>query len=327
MVIRLQLVLKALEELGTSLLNEDAPLLVLKFIFHIVESHSSIDTPAVEPELPKESHASLRLSDLRLIDETSQPSSQLDGLADDLAPSTSFDNELQTTALTLLIAVLESKSIFSSEEIAILKLIDPRLGQFVQNDGPSTIKILSRQAKMILRIQIMQDLMPVAPSESVDPLAPSRVKYQEALRLLKDSILPVRAQGLVLLRTLVQNGSTTDAALYPAILDIFFRTLEDTDSFLYLNAINGLGAMADIEGRKVYQRMIQGYTFAAIHSSAKEQQEQLDKKLRIGEALEQVVRTAGTTVAAYCELAACSTLHLMNPFDSDHAGSTLDVCF
>ena len=84
--------------------------------------------------------------------------------------------------------------------------------------------------------------------------------YQKALKLLQDPLLPVRAHGLLLLRQLVSARRTSsdgsaepalDRALIPGILSIFMQSIQDEDSYMFLNAVQGLSAMVDGYGKDV----------------------------------------------------------------------------
>lgn len=143
-----------------------------------------------------------------------------------------------------------------------------------------------------------------------DPFASSRAVYQEALKLLQDPLLPVRAQGLAQLRSLISTREdflSTDPALLPAVLDILVQALEDEDSFLYLSAIQGLSAMADVYGRQIVQRLVEVYVGGRAEKGRREVgagekgRRELDKRLRMGEALVQVVQRAGEALAVFGE--------------------------
>lgn len=152
--------------------------------------------------------------------------------------------------------------------------------------------------------------------------------YQEALKLVQDPILPVRAHGLLMLRQLIVPPRPTaavinstsgkpvpvsslrtpsaptdhdvDPALIPAILDVFMQSVQDDDSFVFLNAVQGLSAMVDRLGRSILIRLMDVYAGGEgfnIHSSMSKTA--LDKRLRVGEALGQVVRRCGDALPAY----------------------------
>lgn len=137
----------------------------------------------------------------------------------------------------------------------------------------------------------------------------AQITYQKALKLLQDPILPVRAHGLLLLRQLVSSprsrnaeeaSSTVDPALVPAILSIFLQAIQDEDSYIFLNAVKGLAAMADIFGKEVLRGLIADFTNKTIGPHAVTMtQPDLDTKTRIGEALQQVIRRCGSALGLY----------------------------
>lgn len=94
----------------------------------------------------------------------------------------------------------------------------------------------------------------------------------------------------------------------PALVDIFVQSLEEEDSFLYLNAIQGLSALADGYGKEVVRRLVKVYLGGKAGSgemkevgSGEKGRRELDKRLRMGEALVQVVQRAGEALAVFGE--------------------------
>jgi hypothetical protein len=138
----------------------------------------------------------------------------------------------------------------------------------------------------------------------------SRETYQEALRLLQDPLLPVRAHGLALLRHLLAydqsaaaaaaENATLDPALVPAILDIFLQSVQEEDSYIFLNAIQGLRVMAEKYGRDVFLGLLRIYTGNTGDTSDLSRPE-LDLRLRIGEAISEVLRHTGPSLNNYGE--------------------------
>lgn len=137
--------------------------------------------------------------------------------------------------------------------------------------------------------------------------------YQKALKLLQDPLLPVRAHGLLLLRQLVSSrqtpdesggiaGPTIDRALIPGIMSIFLQSLQDDDSYIFLNAVQGLSAMVDGFGKEVLSSLIDAYTTGldGIGASNVSQQD-VDVRTRIGETLGQVIRRCGSALPKYSE--------------------------
>ena len=146
--------------------------------------------------------------------------------------------------------------------------------------------------------------------------------YQKALKLLQDPLLPVRAHGLLLLRNLVssrrapaERGSmrlgepALDRALVPGILSIFLQSVQDDDSYMYLNAVQGLSAMVDGYGKDVLRGLVRTYCEGAdeVGKGGVMTKQEVDTRTRVGEALGQVVRRCGDALPAY---GGCSILYV-----------------
>lgn len=108
---------------------------------------------------------------------------------------------------------------------------------------------------------------------------------------MQDPILPVRAHGLVLLRDLVLSKEY-EPALTPGIMEVYMGSIQDKDSYIYLNAVKGLAAMADALGKDIFRTLVRMYRTGNVEL------DNLDKRLRIGEALGMVIRSAGKAFVA-----------------------------
>ncbi|CAG7848566.1 SubName: Full=Uncharacterized protein {ECO:0000313/EMBL:CCA66523.1} [Serendipita indica DSM 11827] len=120
----------------------------------------------------------------------------------------------------------------------------------------------------------------------------SQKMYQEALAMLQDPLLPVRAQGLATLRRLIEGLARHGT-----------RSSEPSneDSFIFLNAVQGLIAMAQQYGRDVFKRLIAIYGIER-HTIGIMTRQELDVKLRVGEALAEVVGKTGESMGGYADL-------------------------
>ena len=135
--------------------------------------------------------------------------------------------------------------------------------------------------------------------------------YQRALTLLQDPLLPVRAHGLLLLRQLATAKTPSpkdptkfvaalDPALVPAVLSIFLQSIQDEDSYVFLNAVQGLAAMVEGFGKEVLRGLVADYVrgLDGVGTGTLDQGE-VDVKVRIGEALGQVVKRCGESLPSY----------------------------
>lgn len=229
------------------------------------------------------------------------------------------EEELVTTALSLLLSLLESDTALSTETQPMLVVIADKIESLLDSQSDE-VRSLAKEAKLVLmaRRNSLRGTPPSTESKSATSETSSKAlayveaqeTYQEALKLLQDPILPVRAHGLVLLRRLVsddpksggQNISTFDPALIPAILDIFLHAVQDEESYLYLNAVQGLAALASSGGGQAVSRLVSIYVgrddgLACQEVPARE----VEKRLRVGEALLQVIQRCGDAMAAYID--------------------------
>ena len=178
-----------------------------------------------------------------------------------------------------------------------------------------SLRPLAREARMVLTARLASTSSslesPSSKKSGVDNDEDPKTVYQKALTLLQDPLLPVRAHGLLLLRQLASSKAPSpkdptkltpvlDPALVPGILSIFLQSIQDEDSYIYLNAVQGLAAMVDGFGREVLKGLVADYVkgLDGVGAGALDQGE-VDMRVRIGEALGQVVRRCGEALPSY----------------------------
>lgn len=83
-------------------------------------------------------------------------------------------------------------------------------------------------------------------------------------------------------------------------MDIFLSAIRDDDSFMYLNAVKGLSSLVDGLGREVMASITLAYV-EGFERITELKPDELDRRLRLGEALQQSIRRAGTALSAYGE--------------------------
>jgi hypothetical protein len=181
----------------------------------------------------------------------------------------------------------------------IFSLLEPFTG-----DASESIRGLAREARMVMTARLASSSTSWSAPRRREAEDPQEI-YQKALKLLQDPILPVRAHGLLLLRQLVSSRPrastpTTDAALVPAIMSIFMQSVQDDDSYIFLNAVQGLSAMVDAFGKDVLGNLLETYTRNLSASSVGTlSKQEVDAKVRVGEALGQVIRRCGDALSVY----------------------------
>lgn len=178
--------------------------------------------------------------------------------------------------------------------------------------GSSVLRPLAREARLVITARLAQSSAGSTSNrrKRSDEDNTAQETYQKALKLLQDPILPVRAHGLLLLRELVQNsaspstegghGKQLNRALVPSILSIFLQAVQDEDSYMFLNAVQGLAALADVLGREIIQALVVDYAGGLGGLGAGNlTQHDMDVRTRIGEALAAVIKKCGSTLGVY----------------------------
>ena len=177
-----------------------------------------------------------------------------------------------------------------------------------------SLRPLAREARMVLTARLASTSSPSESSSKksdVNNDEDPKAVYQKALTLLQDPLLPIRAHGLLLLRQLASSKSPSpedltrltpalDPALVPGVLSIFLQSIQDEDSYIFLNAVQGLAAMVEGFGKEVLRGLVADYVkgLDGVGAGALDQGE-VDMRVRIGEALGQVVRRCGEALPSY----------------------------
>lgn len=319
----------------SSIFNE--PDHVLSFVLHALESSVAPVTRS-SSQAQMKGHSGLSMDDLRIISDDGDEVGDEDTVQDDGDPQDSDDEdvevpgvgkvqpdeEMTATALNLLLSILEGNkpptvplhalttSTIANPDIStmntpLLTSILPHVGRLSAHTS-DTLRRLAREARMVLTVReasssISSSSRHRASADHVNKTV--QQTYQKALKLLQDPILPVRAHGLLLLRRLVShnNDSVTVEVVRPlvsAILDIFLQSVQDDDSYVFLNAVQGLSALVDGHGLEVLRSLVRVYTSGLQGSgSGAMEKTELDVKVRVGEALGQIIRRYGDALPIY----------------------------
>ncbi|KAI5893359.1 ARM repeat-containing protein [Schizophyllum commune H4-8] len=287
---------------------------ILAFIKHTLESlDADKDKPSERLDVPDEQLETLRIvpSMNEEDDDAADSDDEHEG-----ANTVSPDDEMLETTVNLLLSILEANEDLSARTDPILNdifvLLEP-----LSMTGSDAIRPLAREARVVMtaRLASTSGASTSSKSSKKGDAEDAQETYQKALKLLQDPIMPVRAHGLLLLRQLVSPGGgkrttgvdarapTIDRALLPAILSIFLQCVQDDDSYLYLNALQGLAAMVDSFGKEVLRGLLNDYSgkLDGLQTSTMTQQD-LDVRIRVGEALGLVIKRCGEALGIYVDM-------------------------
>ncbi|KAJ7700055.1 hypothetical protein B0H17DRAFT_276446 [Mycena rosella] len=278
------------------------PAHMLSFIKHALESRGpEPETKTPRNPLPYE-------LDLKEPDDEGDSDDDTPG-ADIIGP----DDEMVETSVNLLLAVLEANDDLSARTAPVLNEIFSLLEPLSLTGSPD-IQPLAREARMVITARLASTSSPRKSAREGDD---TQETYQKALKLLQDPILPVRAHGLLLLRQLVspqqsQGAQISDPALIPAILSIFLQSVQDDDSYMFLNAVQGLAAMVDTYGKDVLRGLVKEYGQGLDGLGASNiTQHNMDIRIRIGEALASVIKRCGSALPAFVDLLVPPLFHVV----------------
>ncbi|KAG6854762.1 hypothetical protein C0991_001189 [Blastosporella zonata] len=272
------------------------PTHLLSFIRHVLEPQLTAPHKARERHQDSNSRVNLKIhaeQEGELSDE---------GDSDDDTPGAeiiTIEGEMIETSLNLLLSILEANEDLSARNVPLLNDIFSLLEPLAR-EGSEIVRPLAREARMVMTARLASTSSGKSTLRSQDEETAHDI-YQKSLKLLQDPILPVRAHGLLLLRQLVtpstpdlKDPKLNDDALVPAILSIFLQSVQDDDSYMFLNAVQGLAAMVDRFGKDVLIMLVKEYAGGLDGLGASNlTQRDLDTRTRVGEALAAVIRRCG----------------------------------
>lgn len=258
---------------------------ILALVDQLLEEFVENDTR--RSQRPSPGIASVSLQELGTIFDHNKFQSQQRAGELDVGTETEDDRaEIVSVALSLVSAILSSPDFVGTPKSTNLFSRMRSSLIYISSSKSSVSAPLSTAASNIASLLDIQEssLNPSASASHPDPHLDDRRIYSLALTYLSDSVVPVRAQGLSLLTTLISSRSP--------ILDIFSTSvlllslLQDEDEYIYLNAIKSLSLLAQHHPRTVVNMLAERYL-------DREEEMGLDRRLKIGEALLRTVEGLG----------------------------------
>ncbi|KIJ57123.1 hypothetical protein M422DRAFT_238692 [Sphaerobolus stellatus SS14] len=346
----LQLVLQMQTQLSSSVLSQ--PEHVLSFVKHALDAAPK-SAPLQKPSQPLK--RGLGLEDLRIVEQVEEDAAgdsddededlmDLDSVAEGGITGGGKD-EMVVTAVTLLLSILEGHPNITSATAPILNDILNSLGSITVGEASPTVRQLAREARLVLTARTAS-ASAAARSRTAPKPESAQAIYQKALKLLQDPIIPVRAHGLQLLRDLLsrptkvrsrslksmelddEETETLDVALLPGILSIFLQSIQDEESYIFLNAVQGLAAMVDGYGKEVLRSLMDTYLVGTgvggsgvtTGGGGAMKKEEMDTRVKVGEAISVVVKKCGDALGVYVDVLIPPLLTIIR---SSHLPTTL----
>ncbi|KAF9905275.1 hypothetical protein EC991_001874 [Linnemannia zychae] len=223
------------------------------------------------------------------------------------------DMEILSLVLTLLSAILTENEQLSQQDKHLLALTLVHLKQLA--DHPLIeIRRIAHDLQTLIPTRLSDASSSGSDTNKKTEMEIEMEKYASALAALQDSLLPVRAHGLHILREMIlaksivltraTGGDEAERELDHA-LDIFVQHVQEPDSFIYLNAVKGLAALTDAHGPLILKKLMNIY-------SNENGRQTLETRLRVGEALVQTVQRCGEALGGYVEALLPGLYKVMN---------------
>ncbi|KAJ2614866.1 hypothetical protein H4S08_001518 [Coemansia sp. RSA 1365] len=210
---------------------------------------------------------------------------------------------------------------WDSGSLQVLRLIQDKVRQLGSNSN--TVYMVSQLANQVkLQTAMILALHPSQPehssdksTEGTDRTDPETERFNNALRDSYSELVPIKAHGIIELRNMVISKSTAlhSTERMEAVISVFVKMVQEADSFLYLNAIRGLSALADHHGHRFIPQLVDMYTDSTFT---------IDQRLRIGESLQQSIVRAGEMLGDYSEHIVPNLLNNIRATDTNNDNYT-----
>ena len=209
--------------------------------------------------------------------------------------------EEASIALSLLNLVLASPNFRETPEVkVVLETITPSLNLIARKPDLS-IATTAQNLLMLLKFRNDMDESEEPTIRTIDKHLEDRKTYSLALSYLTsmESPPPVRVQGLELVSGLIQKSSPV--VDIPAIVVLFASLLQDGDEYIYLRVIKSFIELSQKHPRAVMKDLIDRYVDINEDS-------ELDRRLRLGEALLQVIQGSSSSFSGEIAGTVCEGL-------------------
>ncbi|KAI8068543.1 hypothetical protein BC940DRAFT_367058 [Gongronella butleri] len=301
----LQLIMSMADSLGPDILGK--PIQILAFANNTVLGQlERMDRLQKPPAQASPSSSGSLFAELGNIVSDEQRE-MMDDMDDDTFTA---EDELESLllAINLIRAVIHENEDLDQEAIQSLSSLLPSLKRLEKISGEMLEDQVHEVILAITAVLSSRDMDRVADGGQ---LAESKKKYREAMKALQDELLPVRAHGIGILKEMVlaKDPLVSSGQALDDLLDLFIRLIQDDDSYIYMNAIKGLAALTDMHGNRIIEKL--GRVYANDN-------EKMDHRLRVGEALMQTIQRCGDTLGKYIQA-------LIKPLEKVLASRQVDV--
>ncbi|TYJ55727.1 hypothetical protein B9479_003635 [Cryptococcus floricola] len=283
-MLHLQLTMELMTHLGAELFTE--PEQLLEWIEQTLADQADRLEQEDQEEEEEEGGAKSLIQEVKSIEQKKGRTEKEDDAAD--------GNRGLIELACQLLASQEVKAAVSQKSLPILLPIVAHLDLISKLSPSSSTRSLAHEASLLLLSH-----QTTIPSSAITQKSVKET-IDKALELVQDSTVPVRAHGLSMLQDVVFDPAY-DTAYTPLILNTFMTHIEDDDSFVYLSAVKGLSSMVDALGGEVFSALMAAYEVMAKRLKKLTDADDIDKMLRLAEAVDQVIEKTGDALGIYAD--------------------------
>ncbi len=206
--------------------------------------------------------------------------------------STENDFEMITMGLGILSTIIcGSIPVRTAEEEHALTDIQPILKRLATGHTNEQVSEMCATANLGIEAKQYRQYADAPPELTEEEQTEMRLRA--ILNDLKDPLLPVRGHGITSLQALVlEKGNSTVRKYMKNILRIFQTQLKDSDSYVYLAAIRGLSAMADVFPDEI---------IPIITDSFEDQKMPCAERVKLGESMVEIIARCGELLPKYAQ--------------------------
>ncbi|KAK2754842.1 hypothetical protein FQN54_006735 [Arachnomyces sp. PD_36] len=203
-------------------------------------------------------------------------------------------SELLSSGFSLLSTILTSPEFSVSESsLPSLEKIKSQLDQ-VMPKLPQSLSQPATTASMLLEIRLFEPQASDSQTQTASSLASDLQTHRQAISNIGSSLPPIQVEGLSALSGLIAKSSPIldIPSTISILLSLITGSASDpanNDEFVYLNATKAMGSLASRHPKTAVKTLVDRY-------SDKNEEESLDQRLRIGEALLRTVQELGNAL-------------------------------
>ncbi|KAG1686519.1 hypothetical protein DVH05_006485 [Phytophthora capsici] len=216
-------------------------------------------------------------------------------------------DEILTICLGVVMTILEAGSSHRSDaEEQQLRAMLPVLEVLSRYDRPEVAELASSARAQILSRGATE-------AANANTTQPGKRSFEEVLREaeqdLASQLVPLRARGVVTLTKLVRQSRShaNDAdwtARVHALAGVFLLQLHDSESYVFLAAVQGLAALADVHP---------DVAIPVLVKALRDQTNSLESRIKLSEALLFSAKRCGETLPKYGKLFVYAYLDAIRP--------------